>query len=130
MKNKGLTSSIFISIFLTIMLLMVFFLATTSFKETIDSFTESTKEQTEENPGAYMAITVGVIAVGMALIIVFIVPMAFILVTSSILLPVSIKNRKSDTKWIRILSYVFDGLLASCIIFDVVKFILIRIGIG
>lgn len=130
MKNKGLASSIVISIFLTIMLLMILFLATTSFKETIDSFTESTKEQTEENPGAYMAITVGVIAVGMALIIVFIVPMAFILVTSSILLPVSIKNRKSDTKWIRILSYVFDGLLASCIIFDVVKFILIRIGIG
>ena len=130
MKNKGLTSSIFISIFLTIMLLMVFFLATTSFKETMDSFTKSAQEQTEENPGAYMALTVGVIAVGMALIIVFIVPMAFILVTSSILLPVSIKNRKSDTKWIRILSYVFDGLLASCIIFDVVKFILIRIGIG
>ena len=130
MKNKGLTSSIVISIFLTIMLLMVFFLATNSFSETMEGFGESVQEQTEENPGAYMALTFGVIAVGLALIILFIIPMAFILVTSSILLPISIKNRKSDAKWIRILSYVFDGLLASCIIFDVVKFILIRIGIG
>ena len=114
----------------TIMLLMVLFLATNSFKEALDDFTQSTQEQTQDNPGAGIAIVFVVLAAGLALVMLFIIPMAFILVASSILLPISIKNRKSDTKWIRILSYVFDGLLASCIVFDVVKFILIRIGIG
>ena len=130
MKNKGLTSSIVISIFLTIMLLMVLFLATNSFKEALDDFTQSTQEQTQDNPGAGIAIVFVVLAAGLALVMLFIIPMAFILVASSILLPISIKNRKSDTKWIKILSYVFDGLLAGCIVFDVIKFILIRIGIG
>ena len=56
MKNKGLTSSIVISIFLTIMLLMILFLATNSFKEALDDFTQSTQEQTQDNPGAGIAI--------------------------------------------------------------------------
>ena len=130
MKNKGLASSIVISIFLTIMLLMVLFLATNSFHETVESFTESASEQTEENPGAGIALVFVALFAGMAIILLFLIPMVFILVASSILLPISIRNRKSDTKWIRILSYVFDGLLASCILFDIFKFILIRIGIG
>ena len=93
MKNKGLTSSIVISIFLTIMLLMVLFLATNSFKEALDDFTQSTQEQTQDNPGAGIAIVFVVLAAGLALVMLFIIPMAFILVASSILLPIS--DRKS-----------------------------------
>ena len=130
MKNKGLASSIVISIFLTIILLMVLFLATNSFHETVESFTESASEQTEDNPGVGIALVFVALFAGVAIILLFLIPMVFILVSSSILLPISIRNRKSDAKWIRILSYVFDGLLASCILFDIFKFILIRIGIG
>ena len=70
------------------------------------------------------------IFVAFAYILMFLIPMAFILVTSIVLLPISIRNRNVETKWIRILSYVFDGVLVSFILFDVFKFVLIRMGIG
>ena len=130
MKNKGLASSIVISIFITIFALIILFLATNSFTEMFAEVAEEAQESNSENPEAGIAFAFASVFVGFAILLVFIIPMAFMFVASIILLPVSIKNRHSNQKWIRILSYVFDGILAFCIAFDIFKFLLIRLGNG
>jgi len=129
-NKKGLASSIVISVFLTIILVTILILATSSFKEAMDNFIASSQEQNEGDAGAQIATGFAAIFVGFAIIMAFFIPMAFILVTSIILLPISIRNRKVETKWIRILSYVFDGFLGFSILFVIAKFILIRAGLG
>lgn len=131
MKNKqGLASSIVISVFVTIILFLIIFLAFSSFKEAMNEFVESGQEATKGDAGASFAMVFAAMFAGLALILMFFIPMAFILVTSIILLPISIRNRKVETKWIRILSYVFDGFLGFSILFVIAKFILIRVGLG
>ena len=130
MKNKGLASSIVISVFLTIIIGLIIFLALNSFNGMIDSFAESAQESTDDNPEAGFALVFAGVVVGFAIIMLFFIPMAFILVTSIVLLPISIKNRNVETKWIRTLSYVFDGVLGFSILFVIAKFILMRMGIG
>ena len=129
-NKKGLASSIVISVFATIILFLIIFLAFSSFKEAMNDFVESGQEATEGDAGASFAMVFAAMFVGFALILMFFIPMVFILVTSIILLPISIKNRKVETKWIRILSYVFDGFLGFSILFVIAKFILIRVGLG
>lgn len=129
-QNKGLASSIVISIFLTIFAFIILFLLTNSFSQMMEDFKTSAQESSNGDPGAGIASIFAALVVGFAFIIAFLIPMIFMFVASLILLPISIKNRKVETKWIRILSYVFDGALAFCIVFDILKFILIRVGIG
>ena len=66
------------------------------------------------------------IAFAGALAIVLVIALEFaILAASSICLPFAINNRKSTLKPIRIISYVYDGVLGVLILTAVVKLILL-----
>jgi len=90
----------------------------------IPVFTISWKDL--NNSGGGGVILAFVLALGMILIIPL---LTFGIIISIVLLVVSIGNRKSELKQIRIISYVLDGLIVAFIIASIIKIILLLVGV-
>ena len=115
-------STIIIGVFLTIgMFLALMFVGFTW--KVVDEMVESAKNSSDEAAGqiagAGVAALVGALGIVLVMIVYFGVTIAM-----SICLPFSIKNRKSTLKPIRIISYVFDGLIGATLLLSIIKIIL------
>ena len=58
-------------------------------------------------------------------IVLYLIYLGAVIVECAILLPLSISNRKSTLKPVRIVSYVLDGLIIAMFVISIIKIILI-----
>ena len=107
------SSTIIIGILIVINAILLAWLVPFNLKEQLAGLVESSTSNVLENAGE------------MIIIYAFI-----ILINSFISLIFSIKNRKSISKTIRIVNYVYDAVLVVFIVFSIVKIILFRTGIA
>jgi len=115
-------STIIIGIFLAIgMFLALVFVGFTwkVVQEMVESAKNSSDEAAGQIAGAGAAALVGALGVALVMIVYISVTIAM-----SICLPFSIKNRKSTLKPVRIISYVFDGLIGATLLLSIIKIIL------
>ena len=125
------SSTIIIGIFIIISSILVAWLVPFNLKEHLARLAESSSSSVPENAGEMIIIYNGVAAIGgLAIIIAAYVPAFIILINSFISLIFSIKNRKSISKTIRIVNYVYDAILVVFIVFSIVKIVLFRAGIA
>ncbi len=111
-----ITSTVIISIFLLINIILTCSLFMIGFK--------SIKAEEGQEAGIiFVALFAGVGIVFVLLIY------AAIVVSSGVCLAFSVANRKSTLKPVRIISYCYDGLLAAVIVTSIIKIILTAIGI-
>lgn len=124
-------STIIIGIFIIISALFVAWLIPYNLKERMDALIESSKNNVPENAGELILLYTGVAAIGgLAIVIAAYIPAFCILINSSVSLIFSIKNRKSTSKSIRIVNYVYDVVLVLFILFSITKLILFMAGIA
>ena len=124
-------STIIIGIFIIISALFVAWLIPYNLKEHMENLIESTKNSIPENAGELILLYKGAAAIGgLAIVIAAYVPAFCILINSSVSLIFSIKNRKSTSKPIRIVNYVYAVVLVLFILFSITKLILFRTGIA
>ena len=125
------SSTIIIGIFIVISAILIAWLVPFNLKEHLAGLAESSNGNVPENAGEMIIIYNGVAAIGgLAIIIAAYVPAFIILINSFISLIFSIKNRKSISKTIRIVNYVYDAILVVFIVFSIVKIVLFRTGIA
>ncbi len=130
MKNYDkprIPSTVVISVFVTIALFLTILILPISWAD-VQAAVDNTAENSENAAGAVVggfAVAL-VMAIGMALVI--IVSIANI-ITTGILLPFALNNRKSTLKPVRIMSYVLDGLVGAVLITNIVKLILVIAGV-
>ena len=111
-----ITSTIIIGIFMTITIVIIGLLYPVSWK--------AINEAGSGNVGDVFVVFFA--ALGIVLII-FV--LAFTLIPSILCLIFSIKNRHSTVKAVRIISYVYDGLISAAIVAAVLKAVLLLCGI-
>ena len=129
-KNKRITSTIVIGIFLLISILFVIWLIPFNLKERYSAYVESVQNSPKVDGEMILVLNL-VAAIGaLALLFAAYVPALLSLINSSVSLIFSIKNRKSSLKCIRIINYIYDVLLIGIIIFAIIKIILFRTGIA
>lgn len=89
----------------------------------IDAAVENAKNSSDSAAGQVAGASAVAFAGALAIVFVF---MIYIGVTISMLicLPFAIANRKSTLKPIRIISYVYDGVIGSVIILSIIKMLL------
>ena len=125
------SSTIIIGIFIVISTILVAWLIPFNLKEHLARLVENSNSNVPENAGEMIIIYNGVAAIGgLAILIVAYIPAFIILINSSISLIFSIKNKKSTSKTIRIINYVYDVILVIFILFGIVKIVLFRTGIA
>lgn len=125
------SSTIIIGILIVINAILLAWLVPFNLKEQLAGLVESSTSNVLENAGEMIIIYNGVTAIGvLAILIAAYVPAFIILINSFISLIFSIKNRKSISKTIRIVNYVYDAVLVVFIVFSIVKIILFRTGIA
>ena len=125
------SSTIIIGIFIVISAILIAWLVPFNLKEHLARLAESSNGNVPKNAGEMIIIYNGVAAIGgLAIIIAAYVPAFIILINSVISLIFSIKNRKSISKTIRIVKYVYDAILVVFIVFSIVKIVLFRTGIA
>ena len=111
-----LTSTIIIGIFLLLNIIMVIVM----YPLTWQSIEEA------RTGGAGDIVVAFALAVGIVLVI---ITYFILIVAQGIMLPFAIKNRNSTLKPVRIISYVYDGLIGAALIASIVKVILLFCGI-
>ena len=122
-----ITSTIIIGVFLTIAMFFAILFAPVTWsavKAAADAAKDSSEEVAGQVAGSAAVAFVG--AIGMVLVIIVYIG---VLIDTAIILPFSIKNRKSTLKPVRIISYVLDGLIGATLLFTVVKLILCFAGV-
>lgn len=125
------SSTIIIGIFIVISAILIAWLVPFNLKEHLAGLAESSNGNVPENAGEMIIIYNVVAAIGgLAILIAAYVPAFIILINSFISLIFSIKNRKSISKTIRIVNYVYDAILVVFIVFSIVKIVLFRTGIA
>ena len=125
------SSTIIIGIFIVISAILIAWLVPFNLKEHLAGLAESSNGNVPENAGEMIIIYNVVAAIGgLAILIAAYVPAFIILINSFISLIFSIKNRKSISKTIRIVNYVYDSILVVFIVFSIVKIVLFRTGIA
>lgn len=125
------SSTIIIGILIVINAILFAWLVPFNLKEQLAGLVESSTSNVPENAGEMIIIYNGVTAIGvLAILIAAYVPAFIILINSFISLIFSIKNRKSISKTIRIVNYVYDAILVVFIVFSIVKIILFSMGIA
>ena len=127
MKPERLTSTIVIGVLLSVALLFAILLATLNVSATIDAMGQQVSESASESSepvgtaiGGTIAVAFG--ALGIILLAIMLVLIAF--VPCAILLPFSIRNRVSSSKPIRVINYVYDGVIGAIMLFCILKVIL------
>jgi hypothetical protein len=129
-NKKRIVSTVIIGIFLAISIYCVIILFTFNLKESLQRLSDSATNRAEGQPGAVVAVGFAAGLAGAALVIMAYLFAIVALVNSSISIIFSIKNRKSYLKPVRIINYVYDGLLGFIIIFTIVKMILFATGVA
>ena len=117
-KNTKLFSTIVLLIFLVLSILVLCLVLSFDFHALAEQAKAQSDNTTEQ--------VVGGLAIGLGLGILFAL-MLFVsialVVVDLLCLFKAINNRKSDVKWIRILSYVLDGSFSLIIILTIIRFI-------
>ena len=117
-KNTKLFSTIILLIFLVLSILVLCLVLSFDFHAMAEQAKAQSDNTTEQ--------VVGGLAIGLGLGILFAL-MLFVsialVVVDLLCLFKAINNRKSDVKWIRILSYVLDGSFSLIIILTIIRFI-------
>ena len=125
------SSRIIIGIFIVISSILVAWLVPFNLKEHLARLAENSSSNVPENAGEMIIIYNGVAVIGgLAILIAAYVPAFIIFINSFISLIVSIKNKKSISKTIRIVNYAYDAILVVFIVFSIIKLILFRTGIA
>ena len=125
--KKRITSTVIVGIVLILALALTISLLPVTWAA-INQVIEESKSSSSS--GAGQAAEAGAMALVAALGVVFVVILEFaILIANGICLPFAIKNRRSTLKPIRIISYVYDGLIGAMMITATVKIILLFAGI-
>ena len=117
-KNTKLFSTIVLLIFLALSILVLCLVLSFDFHAMAEQAKAQSDNTTEQ--------VVGGLAIGLGLGILFAL-MLFVsialVVVDLLCLFKAINNRKSDVKWIRILSFVLDGSFSLIIILTIIRFI-------
>lgn len=111
-----ITSTVIIAIFMTISIILIATMYPVSWKAINDARSGTPAD-------AFVALFA---AFGIVLVILL---LALTFIPNIICLVFSIKNRHSTIKAVRIISYVFDGLISAAIVAAIVKIILLICGI-
>ena len=122
-----ITSTVIIGIFLAIAMFFALLLvgvSWTAVKEAADAAKESGEDAASQVAGGAAVAFVG--AIGVVLVMIVYIG---VVIDTAIILPFSIKNRKSTLKPIRIISYVFDGLIGATLVLSIIKIILFIAGV-
>ncbi len=122
-----IASTIVIGIFLLIGMIIAISLSPVTWqavKEAADEAKNSSDNAAGQVAGASAVAFAGALGIVLVMIIYGIVTIAM-----GICLPFAIKNRKSTLKPIRIISYVYDGLIGATLILCIVKLILFIAGV-
>ena len=118
-----IASTIIIGIFTTLCLIatiIIFPFDWSTVKEAVDNTAENSDSAAGAVVGGFAVALFGVLGIAL----VFIVAVANA-INSSICLPFAIKNKKSTLKPIRIISYVYDGIIGSLLLVNVIKIIIL-----
>ena len=118
-----IASTIIIGIFTTLCLIATIIILPfdwSTVKEAVDNTAESSDSAAGAVVGGFAVALFGVLGIAL----VFIVAVANA-INSSICLPFAIKNKKSTLKPIRIISYVYDGIIGSLLLVNVIKIIIL-----
>ena len=134
-KIIGLPSTIVAGIFIAIALFFAISLIWLNLKEAIESYMQSAQEsasENEENVGEMIIVTALVAGIGVLAILIFHYGMVLIplMITSFCLIPVIKNLKRADNKTIRIINFVYLGLIASIHCFLIVKFVLFAAGVA
>lgn len=122
-----IVSTVVISIFLAIALFLCLTMYTVWVKD-IKAAAEAAKEGSED-PGGQVAGGIAVAFAGAFLLIFVYMFEIGAAILSAIILPFSINNRKSIHKPVRIISYVYDGLIGAVLLASVLKIVLLSCGV-
>ena len=129
MKNYDkprIPSTVIIGIFMTIALFLTIIILPFSWadvKAAVDSTAENSDSAAGAVAGGFAVALVG--ALGIALVIIVSIGN---IINTAICLPFAIKNRKSTLKPIRIISYVYDAIIGSCLLINIIKLITLIAG--
>ena len=117
-----IASTVVIGIFLIIGMIFALSLVGITWA-VIDQAVEDAKNSSDNAAGqiAGASAVALVAAIGIVLVMGIYIAVA---IDMSILLPFAIKNRKSTLKPIRIISYVYDGLIGATLLLSIIKIIL------
>ena len=118
--KKRITSTVIIGIILSICLALTVTLLPISWSA-IQQAQDSAAGQAASTGALALVAAVGVV-------LVILVEIA-ILIANGICLPFAIKNRRSTLKPIRIISYVYDGLIGAMMLTATIKIILLIAGV-
>ena len=122
-----ITSTVIIGVFLALFLVFTILLIPVSWSA-VNAMIEESKQAAES--AAEQAAEAGVIALVAAIGIILVIILEFgILIGNAICLPFAIKNRRSTLKPVRVISYVYDGLIGAMMLTATVKIILLFAGV-
>ena len=122
-----ITSTVVIGIFLTIALISAILFVGVSWAD-VKAAADSAADSQDSAAGSAAAAGAVVLAGAIGIVMVILVYIG-VVVDTAIILPFSIKNRKSTLKPVRIISYVFDGLIGATLLLSIIKLILFFAGV-
>ena len=134
-KINGLPSTIVAGIFLTISILFVILLLTMNLKAAEEAYMESLKESSSEqteNAGETVIVLTLVGGIGLLAIFIAYYAVVFIpfIIAHFMLIPVIKNLKRTDNKAIKIINFVYLGLIGAIAIICIVKFILFVSQVG
>ena len=122
-----IVSTVIIGIFLVIALIAAIMFVGVSWAD-VKAAADSAADSQDNAAGS--AVAAGAVALAGALGIVLVILVYIgVAIDTIIILPFSIKNRKSTLKPVRIISYVFDGLIGATLLLSIIKLILFFAGV-
>lgn len=125
-KNKCIFSTVIIGILLIISIYFTIVLIPIDIGRMLHGMAESSQEAGSSS-GTVAVAFAGAIVGAVAVVLLHGIAISLVVV-SGISLIFTIKNRRSYLKPIRIINYIYDGLLGSIIVIAIIKIILFRCG--
>ena len=134
-RINGLPSTIVAGIFLSFAILFVILLLTMNLKVAVDEYIASVQDSANENSeNAGEMIIVVTLFAGFGLLAIYILYYAMVFVPfiiASICFIPAMKNvRRTDNKVIKIINFVYLGLVATIVTISIIKFILFATGVA
>lgn len=126
MKKDRLTSTIVIGIILLLCLATVMFVFFTDINSILPKINQPSSDPSGSSSDVGYVIGTGIQAgvYAAALAVIYFVLLGVCLIPSGICLVFAIRNRKSSSKPIRIVNYVYDGVAVLVMVMAILKFIL------
>ena len=120
-----IASTIVLGILLTIFLVFTFLLIGTSWAQLSAAIEES--ESNADSAGGQVAVAFVLALFGALAMVLVIVVYVLLLIGNGICLIFTLKNRQSTLKPVRIISYVYDGLIGVMMIVAIVKIVMLAV---